>query len=114
MIGENYAYYMGKAAKQGLVDPYACDPEQEFEFFGPMMFHRTGHAAAELTIIALDLNRMDLMERRRDRLSALRDKFEKLELTNDPQAKTVLIEAAKQYEIHAEREYAACARNFLT
>src|SRR5262245_49620492 len=38
-----------KGAKMGLLDPYHCEPEQEFEFHGPMMFHRAGHAAAELT-----------------------------------------------------------------
>jgi hypothetical protein len=102
-----------KGTKVGLIDPYGCDPEQEFEFFGPQIFHRSGHAVAEYTHIELDLNRMDLLERRRDRLRALRDKFEKFDMNPDPALAQLLKNAALAYETSQDREFAACARAFL-
>ena len=102
-----------KGTKTGMLDPYNCDPEQEFEFLGPMIFHRTGHAVAELTLIELELNRMDLLERRRDRLQALHDKFEKFDLNPNRAVAQLLKDAARAYEKEAEREFAACARAFL-
>ena len=103
-----------KGAKLGLLDPYNCHPDEEFKFVGPMIFHRSGRAAAELTHIELDLNRMDLLERRRDRLRALHDKFEKFALNPDEAAAALLRDAALAYETEDEREFAACARSFLS
>jgi hypothetical protein len=79
-----------------------------------MIFHRTGHNTAELTRIELDLNRTDLLERRRDKIQALRDKFEKFELNPDPGAAQLLRQAALAHETNVEREFAACARAYLT
>lgn len=102
-----------KGSKLGLLDPYACDPENEFEFLGPMIFHRFGRAAAELTRIELDLNRVELLEKRRDHLQRLRDQFEKHELNPDPVLRDLLLSAARAFESSAEREFAACTRAFL-
>lgn len=102
-----------KGSKTGLLDPYDCNPEEEFEFFGPMVLHRVGHHAAELTRIELDLNRADLLERRRDHLEKLRDKFEKYELNPDPDVRNLLRSAAAAHEMRDEREFAACVRTFL-
>jgi HNH endonuclease len=102
-----------KASKLGILDPYDCNPEEEFEFFGPMIFHRVGRTAAELTRIELDLNRTDLMERRGSVLQGLRDKFEKFELNPDAAARQLLRDAALAHETKPDREFAACARSFL-
>lgn len=64
-----------KSDYENLLDPYASDPEDEFTFSGPMIFHVEGGLTAEYTKTTLKLNRADLLERRAERLDAINDKF---------------------------------------
>lgn len=102
-----------KSDKEGFVDPYAVDPNTEFEFLGPMISHRLGRVAAERTKIELDLNRIDLLERRRDRIEGLMDKLERLHGATDHAAKALLVNTLVQHETSPDKEFAACVRAWV-
>jgi uncharacterized protein (TIGR02646 family) len=103
-----------KADIVGLIDPYRDDPAKEFDFKGPMIFCKEGRPAAELTDLTLDLNRGDLLERRRDRVKALNEFRTRLKSMQNSAQKTILLDAFHKFETQNEKEYAACAKAFLT
>lgn len=103
-----------KGAASGLVDPYSDTPSEEFEFEGPMIFYKPGKVKAELTRTRLDLNRIDLLQRRADRLEALNEKINRIQQISNPDERQALLEAAIEFEVSDEREYAACVQAFLS
>jgi hypothetical protein len=103
-----------KGAHEGLTDPYNSEPEEEFTFRGPMMFHREGGLTAEYTKTQLQLNRSDLMERRAERLDGINDKICRIRASaGAPEEKQRLIDTVIRFETEDDREYAACCRRFL-
>lgn len=46
-------------------------PEEHFMFYGPMIFHQAGSAKELTTKRVLELNRMSLIDKRKDRLEQL-------------------------------------------
>jgi uncharacterized protein (TIGR02646 family) len=102
-----------KSDKLGLLDPYVCDPEKEFAFFGPMIFHREGRAAAEVTRTILDLNRMDLLNKRKDRIESLFNVLRRIGQHQEASERELMLRAAIDHEASKEREFAACSRAFL-
>lgn len=51
-----------------LLNPYSDDPEEFLVAVGPLIWHRPGKARGELSVTLLDLNRVDLVKRREQRL----------------------------------------------
>lgn len=102
-----------KGDQDGLIDPYSIDPREYFTFYGPMMLHNDGCAVAELSRTVLDLNRMELINKRRERLDALADKLRRIEQHPEAGERQLLMEVTIAHETADEREYAACSRDFL-
>lgn len=102
-----------KADKVGLLDPYECEPEDEFVFHGPMIFHREGRVSAEITRTVLDLNRIDLLNKRKDRLDDLANNIRRIQQHPEPAERELLLITALEHARSREREFAACARSFL-
>lgn len=103
-----------KGSRDGLLDPYSVDPEQHFSFYGPMIMHNEGCAAAEYTRIVLDLNRSALLEKRCEAIDRLRNLVDRISLNPDPAERDILLEVTFEYETSQEREYAACLRSFVS
>jgi DNA-binding transcriptional MerR regulator len=78
-----------------------------------MIFHNTGRDKAERTVATLDLNRIDLMERRGVTLKRIRELIDRLNATADAAHREFLRNAILTAETAAEKEYAACARSFV-
>lgn len=103
-----------KGNQEGLLDPYDCEPSEEFAFYGPMILHIDRRAGAELTRTILDLNRIELLSKRKDRIDALANLFRRLETHPDDYERELLIRASLAHETKDESEFAACARSYLT
>lgn len=104
-----------KSDTEGLVDPYVNDPEQvHFRFMGPMMTIVPGNEPAKLTLTQLELNRTALMEKRTDRLEDLGRRLEEILATGDDATRTVLTKALVEGETHSHKEFAACARSYVS
>lgn len=103
----------GKSNRIGMLDPYRCDPEQEFDYFGPSLWHKPGRVSAELTRIHLKLNRGDLLESRHERIAGVANRLERAAQVKDVGERELLLAAMLEEEAAAQGEYAACVRAFL-
>jgi uncharacterized protein (TIGR02646 family) len=95
-----------------FVDPYANDPETYFWFVDATLWGIPGKDAADITIRVLDLNRMDLIERRSQRLKNLMKLLQVIERTQNQYLKGELRKDFKE-ETNPDKEFAALAREFF-
>jgi uncharacterized protein (TIGR02646 family) len=102
-----------KSNREGFVDPYSDDPQLEFGFQGPMIFSRPGQNRAERTVARLRLNRIDLFERRGEKLETLLKQLYRLKETVDVQQREFLRNTLIDDETSDDKEYAACVRAFI-
>lgn len=97
---------------ESFIDPYEVDPEEHYWQLGPTMHPKPGCDAAALTERLLDLNRMELVERRSERQAALMGMLNSYERCNNPQLKRLLWEEFVA-ESEARNEFAALSRAIL-
>jgi uncharacterized protein (TIGR02646 family) len=95
-----------------LVHPYEEDPATHVVFLGPMVFHIPGDAKGERTWKRLRLNRVELLERRAERLEAIQTLIDRWKHLDDPNDRD-LIRAEILRECADDREFAAAIRAFL-
>lgn len=97
-----------------VVDPYVDDPSEYFLFVGALIFGRPGNDKGRFTETQLELNRAELVEKRRDRLENIRNQLDIYMRTTDPDLKKVLRRDMEKNELSGVNEYAAFSRQFLT
>jgi uncharacterized protein (TIGR02646 family) len=102
-----------KGNTDGVIDPYAVDPEEHFQFLGPMITPKFGSEIAKLTLIILRLNRTPLLERRTEKIVQFVRSLEEILKTPDERVRRVLVRALTVDETAADKEFAACARSFV-
>ena len=95
-----------------LIDPYRTEPLDHFNILGPIILAKTGDGDGKITELELDLNRIALLERRTERLKALRELFDTISTSQDQDVKESLRRDFEQNEIANDKEYAAFAREF--
>jgi len=85
------------------IDPYKDEPEKHFTFCGPAIKPLKGCERAELSIIDIDLNRTELIERRSSRLDSVDDSISKCYRTkNTTLREKALTELLKEKESNSE------------
>lgn len=100
-----------KGTKVGpFIDPYADDPADHLDFHGPFVWTKSGSVKGIFTEGELELNRLDLFERRTARLKGLLKQIDVISLVGDPGAREVLKRDFLK-ELAGDREYAAMARS---
>lgn len=102
-----------KGSTEGLVDPYADDPERNFEFLGPAVMPYPTEEKAILTERCLRLNRLQLIERRQEKIKYLSDQLLILNSTTNPALRDILKRDLEDNETASNQEFAATARSFL-
>lgn len=102
-----------KKDKEGMVDPYAEDPIQAFEFFGPMIAERAAHPSAKRTRIELDLNRKELMSQRAEFLAKIRSELLENRSNSDVNERIITEEAIISHYKNRSGQFSACASHFL-
>lgn len=95
-----------------LIDPYQTEPLDHFNIFGPIILAKTGHGDGRITELELDLNRVALLERRTERLKALRELVDAMYTSQDNDVKESLRRDFENNELASDKEYAAFAREF--
>jgi len=97
---------------EDLVDPYVLEPSDHLDFLGATVLSRPGSTPGLITESTLVLNRADLLERRRDRLSNLCKQLHLIVEVTDPNKKEVLRRDLRR-EMQDDKEYAAMARAYI-
>jgi len=102
-----------KSNKEGFVDPYDCEPMDHFFFDGPLLFSNPGNEMAKYTEITIDLNRFELVEKRKERISNLHQQIDNLAKTQNVKLKAILKDDIVNNETADDIEYAALSRHFV-
>ena len=102
-----------KRNREGILDPYAVDPEEQFTFYGPMLLHNPGCNIAEYTNIALALNRTALLEKRREVIDNISNLLIRIEQNPDQNERELILEETLNAVTAPYREFSACARAFV-
>ena len=95
-----------------LVNPYEDDPSEYFKFVGPMLQALIDERSI-MTESVIGLNRMDLLERRADRLRPLCNLLEQIKLIENPEIKNALL-LQVCLESDPSKEYSAMVRDYLS
>lgn len=96
-----------------FVDPYTVSPEDHFFFSGPFIFPKGASERAKLTESRLQLNRAELLERRKERMEYLHSLIEIYCRTTNHSLKQILLNDIVNQETAHDREYAALSRRFI-
>lgn len=96
-----------------FVDPYVVDPADHLAFVGPLVFPRPGSTAGFLTERLLELNRAELVERRKERLNALHALLVVMGQVANEHLRDVLRSDVEKHETAAHQEFAAMSRQFV-
>lgn len=95
-----------------IIDPYTTDPEKHLFALGPLILHKPGDSIGDITEKKLDLNRMPLVERRKERLESVARLVDLIVQTRNKGHRQVLIE-----ELHKEcdkcKEYSFIVRTYV-
>jgi hypothetical protein len=89
-----------------LVNPYADDPAEYLVPLGSMIMHKAGSRAGRVSVQLLKLNRVELLERRAERIQRLGPLLEQWALEQDPTWKQLLLCELCQ-EAKADHEFSA-------
>jgi hypothetical protein len=95
----------------GFIDPYLHEPSENFNIIGPLVLAKSGNNNARLTEEALKLNRAELVERREQRIRALRDQIEVIRQA-PLELRGILAENLNE-EIKEDKEFTAIARSCI-
>lgn len=93
-----------------LIDPYAEDPRAHLRFLGDLILPDPRSASGILTEAILKLNRVDLIERRRDRLFSVQKQLRLILEEQDADIREVLRADLINIETAADQEYSAAVR----
>jgi len=94
-----------------LIDPYEDKPSLHLRFHGPLIFNRPGSIRGEVTRAQVDLKRPALVERRSERIEALKPLIDRYCTCTTDELRALLLSQIK-LSLAAEAEYAGCLRDF--
>lgn len=95
-----------------LVNPYKDEPTSHFFFAGPMLFHKPGSARGYMTKMKLELNRLPLFERRKERLENVNRLVEIVAKEQNETVKEAL-RSELDNEAQGDKEYTLMVQTFL-
>ena len=102
-----------KGNVEDLIDPYIEDPETLIKFVGPLLLPALGSQKAWTTKQILDLNRIELVEKRKEKIENLYAHIKIFYEVGDKKQRQILKENFVKNEALAEKEFAAMARHFI-
>lgn len=97
-----------------LIDPYSTEPSDHIRFVGSMALPVPGSDLGLRSVMTLELNRLELLERRSERLSGLNKLLHLMVNISDAGTRLVLRNDLERNEIANSKEYAAMAREYIS
>jgi len=96
-----------------LVDPYSEDPDIHLLAFGTSVRHKAGSERGAITVATVDLNRVELIERRAIRLAQLQNSLDACYRTVNKVIQATLL-AALEEEGAADKEFSMFAAALIS
>lgn len=94
------------------LDPYSEDPSEALFAAGAFLFPRLGSERAELTISDIQLNRVELLERRQEKIYEIEKALIACHRTDSEQLRNLAIEEL-QKQGENDKEYSMVIKSFL-
>ena len=95
-----------------LINPYSDKPDEHFQDWGLLIMPKLGDNRALVTEKVLDLNRIPLIEKRKERLDSVGRLLQTWINEANPTVKNVIaIELHKEYD--SDKEYSSTVKSFL-
>lgn len=95
------------------VNPFVEEPTDFLFALGTHIFHKPGNKRGELTEKTLDLNRPELIERRKERIDSIRTLADKYETEANASLKSLLGDELKK-ELEDDKPYVMSAKSLFT
>lgn len=95
-----------------LIDPYSEEPSDHLFAFGPILHHKAGSERGAITIVTVDLNRAELIEKRGIRITELQNSISACYRTSNDTLRQLLLEALEQ-EHRENKEFTMVAAALL-
>ena len=94
-----------------IIDPYQINPEDHILFAGALAFPK-GSPQGQSTTVLLDLNRVELVERRQERLSQIMSLYNTVFQDNLPEAtRKAILKNIETHDVADSAAYSAMARS---
>lgn len=93
------------------VNPYEDSPESFFLPLGGMIFARKNNDRGKITELDIELNRPELIERRRERMKVIRALVDEYQKTSNESLRKALHGEIKK-EVDKDKEYSMCCAKF--
>jgi len=94
------------------IDPYSENPEEHIFAFGTFLYHKDGSEKGELTISDVDLNRVDLIEKRYERIKVIIKAITSCNRTENTTLRDNALDEIKQ-EMLADKEYSLVVKALI-
>ncbi|GBE16312.1 HNH endonuclease [bacterium BMS3Abin15] len=94
------------------INPYTEEPNDEIIFAGPMIFSKNGSERGKITILDIDLARVELFEKRKTRLEQIDKAIGQCNGYENSRLKADAIEELKK-EASEDKEYSLCIKYLL-
>ncbi|MFJ7932296.1 HNH endonuclease [Peribacillus sp. NPDC096448] len=95
-----------------LLNPYTDKTEEEIIFCGPLPFPKPGSSKAKITIKKLQLDRVDLIEKRIELLNQIQPLLDCYENEQDAELKKLLLQDIQSYK-EKNKEFSSMVTFFL-
>lgn len=97
---------------QPLMNPYSDEPSDHLYAVGTLIYGKPGNRKGAFVELKLELNRAELLERRHERIKALRDLIERY-ANEQPGALKDLLREELMKEIEKDKEYMFVSKAFV-
>lgn len=96
-----------------IINPYDEDPDENLIAFGSLLYPKKGSERGDLTIRTVDLNRVDLVEKRALRLMEVQDSINSCFRTSNEALRKILLRSLSN-EGDSSREFSFFAAALIT
>jgi hypothetical protein len=103
-----------KSVSEEVIDPYNQDPSEHIYFEGVVAVAWPGDDLGYNTERILKLNRVELLEARKERREAIYRTLEVVATTSNPLKREVLMEYLQVDEIAADKEFSAMSKEIVS
>jgi len=96
-----------------FINPYRENPEDSLIALGHFIYHKAGNKRGKITEKDLNLNRPELIERRKERIDNIRRLLDLYAIESNPTSKEGLLKEIEE-EIADDKPYSMCAKSTVS
>ena len=96
-----------------IIDPFIDEPSEHIRFYGSIVLALPGNEKGEVTDSILVLNRRELLERRTEKITYIRDSLSNIAKTRKPENRAILQADFDEKELSRDNEYSAMINAYV-